>query len=149
MDLPSTIFVPDIISFLCVRPILVYLLVVLVGGGVVICYCCTIVILLLSLRGLNDKRSTLQKYFTRFCRELSIVAKCISWTVDSACSCSGDKAEAEDTLYQDNYNDDGNVIYHLCGTAFSSRVCKIRESRWGVVTAQRTWQRSRGTSLCL
>ena len=64
-------------------------------------------------------------------------------------SCSGDKAEAEDTLYQDNYNDDGNVIYHLCGTAFSSRVCKIRESRWGVVTAQRTWQRSRGTSLCL
>ena len=59
MDLPSTIFVPDVISFLCVRPILVYLLVVLVGGGVVICYCCTIVILLLSLRGLNDKRSTL------------------------------------------------------------------------------------------
>ena len=56
---PSTIFVPDIIRFLCVLPILVYLLVVLVGGGVVICYCCTIVILLLSLRGLNDKRSTL------------------------------------------------------------------------------------------
>ena len=51
---------------------------------------------------------------------------------------SGDKAEAEDTLYQDNYNDDGNVIYHLCGTAFSSRVCKIRESRWGVVTALRS-----------
>ena len=49
MDRPSTIFVPDIISFLCVRPILVYLLVVLVGGGVcgnlLLLYNCNIVII--------------------------------------------------------------------------------------------------------